>query len=177
MTIFSIKELLSKTTKIILLMVFCCLFFDSCRTAKNKKTKQEDTNFNERDRKISLLLETAYSYKGTKYKLGGTDKNGMDCSGLVITSFNKVGIQLPRTSKEQSDIGTPVKLKEAAVGDLIYFATSGKSKGINHVGIITYVDDDNFIYFIHSSIKSGIVQDNMTELYYQNCFVKVMRVF
>ena len=177
MTIFSIKELLSKTTKIILLMVFCCLFFDSCRTAKNKKTKQEDTNFNERDRKISLLLETAYSYKGTKYKLGGTDKNGMDCSGLVITSFNKVGIQLPRTSKEQSDIGTPVKLKEAAVGDLIYFATSGKAKGINHVGIITYVDDDNFIYFIHSSVKSGVVQDNMTELYYQNCFVKVMRVF
>lgn len=37
--------------------------------------------------KIIELIEIANSYKDVSYKAGGSSKKGMDCSGLVHTSF------------------------------------------------------------------------------------------
>ena len=153
------------------------LFLDSCHTSKTTKTKAETLNQIDRDRKTEALLKTALSYKGTNYKAGGTSKSGMDCSGLVVTSFQKIDLNLPRTSKEQSSIGSIIKPEDATAGDLIFFATSGKAKGINHVGIVTSVGENKELRFIHSSVKAGVIEDKITEPYYQNTFVKVMRVY
>ena len=160
-----------------LLCVLAVLSLDSCRTARTTQSKAEDLNQNARSAKTEKLLKTALSYKGTNYKAGGTDKHGMDCSGLVITSYLQIELNLPRTSKEQSAIGSSVKKEEAKEGDLIFFATSGKEIGINHVGIITSVDNDMGLRFIHSSVKGGVMEDSMNESYYQKTFVKVMRVY
>lgn len=60
-------------------------------------------------------------YKNTSYKLGGTDSHGMDCSGLMVTSFKKIAVELPRTSREQSGVGEEINKSEAAVGEIYYF--------------------------------------------------------
>ncbi|QXP73553.1 C40 family peptidase [Tenacibaculum sp. AHE15PA] len=70
--------------------------------------------------KINKLLEIANSYTGVSYKAGGTTKNGMDCSGLVNTSFKQVGIQLPRSSKAMSVKGKEIALIDVRVGDLLF---------------------------------------------------------
>ena len=80
----------------------------------NDKLKTENT-------KIIELLEIANSYKGVSYKAGGTTKKGMDCSGLVNTSFKKIGIQLPRSSKAISTKGTEILFNEVKAGDLLFF--------------------------------------------------------
>ena len=148
---------------------------ESCKTSKN--VNQSNAPQNERDEKTLLLLKTAKSFKGTRYKAGGTTNSGMDCSGLVVTSFQKINIFLPRTSREQSKLGNEIKMTDAQPGDLIFFATDGKSKGINHVGIVTAISAENGIIFIHSTIRGGVMEDKTNDAYYQKTFEKIMRIY
>lgn len=126
-------------------------------------------------KKIEDILETAYSYEGTKYRAGGTTNKGMDCSGLVYTCFLANDITLPRSSFDMAKIGEKLKEKEYQIGDLIFFTTTSKDR-ISHVGIITEIKDDNEIIFIHSSTQKGVIFSSTKEPYYQKTFVQVNRV-
>ncbi len=79
---------------------------------------------------------------GKKYKWGAEGPDRFDCSGLTFFVYKKVGVQLPRTSRSQSKFGKSVSRKELQPGDLLFFATSGKT--VNHVGI--YVGGSKFIH-------------------------------
>ena len=56
---------------------------------------------------IKTKLYAQYSqWKGTRYKLGGLNKNGIDCSGFVFVTFkSKLKIVLPRTTHLQAATG------------------------------------------------------------------------
>jgi len=164
-----------KSTFFIFYIIFL-VTFSSCRITK-KTTSASSPNNQSRDKKTETMLHTANEYLSTPYKYGGVDKNGMDCSGLIWTSFKRVDITLPRTTKEQSNFGKAVELGKAEEGDLVFFATNSKNRSeINHVGIITR-KKNNILYFIHSSIKLGVVENNLSEKYYNDCFIKIMRVY
>ena len=120
------------------------------------------------------VIATASSNIGTKYRSGGTDTAGFDCSGLMFSSFKTIDILLPRTSSEQSNFGIKVDKISAQKGDLIFFATNGSSH-INHVGLITEVSE-NDIKFVHSSTSSGVIISSITEEYYDKRFVQINRV-
>ncbi len=126
--------------------------------------------------KISKLLEIANSYKGVSYKAGGTTKKGMDCSGLVNTSFKQIGIELPRSSSAISTKGKEIDLKDIKAGDLLFFDIARLKGGINHVGLVTSVENDN-ILFIHSTTSKGVTISSMNEHYWKKEFVKAKRVF
>jgi cell wall-associated NlpC family hydrolase len=90
------------------------------------------------------LMKTAESFVGVPYLWGGSSPNtGFDCSGLSMTVYQLNGLDLPRSSKEQYETGTPVDRNDLLKGDLVFFATSGKNK-VAHVGI--YVGDGRFIH-------------------------------
>lgn len=108
----------------------------------------------------SKIIENALNFINTPYRLGGMSEKGIDCSGLVKKSYEAVGINLPRTSREQAKKGEIVPLSAIKPGDLLFFGHKGR---INHVGI--YIGENKFI---HASRESGkVVVANLDENYYQ----------
>lgn len=81
---------------------------------------------------------------GINYRFGGTDPDsGLDCSGFVQVVFkDAVGLLLPRTAKEQSEVGNVVDKKELKPGDLVFFNTMRRA--FSHVGI--YLGDNRFMH-------------------------------
>ena len=75
-------------------------------------------------------LAAALTAKGTPYVWGGTRPGGFDCSGLMLWSFKKAGLNLPRTAAAQSSVGQPVSLANLQPGDLVFFYSP-----VSHVGI------------------------------------------
>lgn len=123
---------------------------------------------------LDQLIERASENIGTRYRSGGTSKTGFDCSGLMCITFGAFDIKLPRTSREQSDIGTKINAEEAQKGDLIFFKTNGRSQ-INHVGMVVEVCEGE-IKFIHSSVSNGVIISSTKEKYYEKNFSQINRV-
>jgi cell wall-associated NlpC family hydrolase len=123
---------------------------------------------------LDQLIEQASENIGTRYRTGGTSKAGFDCSGLMCTTFGAFDIQLPRTSRAQSGMGTKINTEEAQKGDLIFFKTNGRSQ-INHVGMVVEVCEGE-IKFIHSSVSNGVIISSMKEKYYEKNFSQINRV-
>lgn len=127
------------------------------------------------DKQVELVVRAARSYTGTPYKWGGTTRAGMDCSGLLCTSFQSIDVILPRTSNEQSRYGSEVKLKNIREGDLVFFGANKNSRDITHVGMVTEVISDDEIRFIHASSSLGVIENNLFTDYYQRIFIKAVR--
>ena len=144
------------------------IFFFSCISSKNRSYV---------DPQVRTVINTARSYTGTPYRYGGTSKRGMDCSGLLCVSYQKAGLNIPRTSAEQSKFGKPVKMNELQPGDLVFFSKKKGRKKITHVGMVTTVKKGKDIQFIHSSTKLGVVENNLLSDYYRGIFVKARRPF
>ncbi|GGE95473.1 peptidoglycan endopeptidase [Flavobacterium limi] len=123
---------------------------------------------------VDQLVINATENIGTRYRSGGTTKAGFDCSGLMYSTFGNFDIKLPRSSIEQSRIGTKVNPEEAQKGDLIFFKTNGRSR-INHVGMVVEVVDEE-IKFVHSSTHGGVIISSTKEPYYERTFSQVNRV-
>jgi LysM repeat protein len=123
---------------------------------------------------VDQLIQTASENIGTRYRMGGTSKDGFDCSGLMCTAFGAFDIHLPRTSIEQSQYGVVVSKEEAQKGDLIFFKTNSRRQ-INHVGMVVEVADGD-IKFIHASVSGGVMISSINEKYYIKRFSQINRV-
>jgi LysM repeat protein len=123
---------------------------------------------------VDQLIQTASENIGTRYRSGGTSKEGFDCSGLMCTTFGAFDINLPRTSIEQSQYGVVVSKEEAQKGDLIFFKTNSRRQ-INHVGMVVEVADGD-IKFIHASVSGGVMISSINEKYYIKRFSQINRV-
>ena len=101
----------------------------------------------------SAVVETGDDYLGVPYKYGGTTPRGFDCSGFVQYVFDRNGVQLPRTSRQQAQVGRalPASVGSLKVGDLMLFAT--ESSRIDHVAI--YAGGNRML---HSSSSGGGVR-------------------
>lgn len=120
------------------------------------------------------IVDLALENLGVKYRIGGTTKTGMDCSGLVFSSYANYDVSLPRTSIDMSKHGEMISTSEAQPGDLIFFKTNGKTV-INHVGIIVEVMP-NEIKFVHSSTRKGVIVSSTSDAYYGKTFAQINRV-
>lgn len=127
------------------------------------------------DKDIAKVINTARSFTGTPYRWGGTTRVGMDCSGLLCTSFQSIDVRLPRTSQEQSQFGNDVRIKNLREGDLVFFGATKNSREITHVGMVTEVISDEEIKFIHASSSLGVIENNLFSPYYQKIFIKAVR--
>lgn len=102
------------------------------------------------------ICQYAKEFIGNPYVWGGTSlTKGADCSGFVMSVFQKYGVKLPRNSRAQAGCGTTIKVSEAKPGDLIFYA---KGKTINHVAI--YIGNGQVVHA--SSPKTGIKISNVS---------------
>ena len=88
-------------------------------------------------------------FLGSPYQWGGVTPWGVDCSGLVQTTFAARGVTLPRDSAQQVSYGTNVSLEGIQPGDLLFF-TGESSGGITHVAFAGEADT-----LIHSTLACG----------------------
>lgn len=121
------------------------------------------------------VINYALDFLGTNYKYGGTSQEGMDCSGLVFTSFLKANIALPRSSKDMALLGNQLNLEDVKIGDLLFFITDRRKKSINHVGLVVELKDE-IILFIHSSTSKGVIISALNENYWREHFVMARRI-
>ena len=129
------------------------------------------------NRKIVRVIEEARTYIGTPYKWGGNDNRGIDCSGLLVRSFESIGLQIPRTTSQQIEIGKSVSLKKSKKGDLVFFAFGKSKRKVTHVGILSELKNSSDINFIHASSSRGVVETQLIKDYYLKRIRKVKRVF
>jgi cell wall-associated NlpC family hydrolase len=110
------------------------------------------------------LLEGIDQWYGTRYRLGGTTKKGVDCSAFVGAIYASVfGIALPRTAREQYKYCRRVQRTELQEGDLVFFNTHG---GVSHVGI--YLQNNKFV---HASVSNGVTISDLYDPYYLQRYV------
>ena len=102
------------------------------------------------------VLDSAENYLGTPYVWGGESPKGFDCSGFVQYVFREQGIELPRTSQQQAQVGRAIAPSRSALqpGDLMFFASGGP---INHVAI--YAGDNRIIQA--SGSAGAVVYDDL----------------
>ncbi|MCX6344009.1 MAG: C40 family peptidase [Armatimonadetes bacterium] len=111
------------------------------------------------------LIRTAMQYSGVNYIYGGTDPNtGMDCSAFVRMIFSQYSIPLPRTAREQAEVGNTVPFDQLQPGDRLYFCCTNSY--IDHCGI--YAGNG---YFVHCSSSKGVAVDSLTTSYGRNLIV------
>lgn len=102
------------------------------------------------------------------YDWGGDDPSeGMDCSGFTRHIMNRVGVNLPRTVREQAGIGVYVHHDFILPGDLLFFDSSHARPGVDHVGI--YLGDG---YFAHSTNPDGVIVSELHEYDYPIQFAR-----
>jgi cell wall-associated NlpC family hydrolase len=85
----------------------------------------------------------AIAQVGTRYRYGGADLEGFDCSGLVFFIHRELGMTVPRTAAQQYAASKPVNVQALAPGDLLFFRTTA-TKRITHVAI--YAGDGRFVH-------------------------------
>lgn len=155
------------------LFFLLCISVVVSSCSSSKKVVENSSN----KKQVSVadkIVWTAVTYKGTPYKYGGTTDRGMDCSGLIYTSYKQRGVDIPRVSYAMAEEGKRVSLKNVQRGDLLFFKTSKSGKRVNHVGLVT--SNDNEIKFIHATSSKGVIVTSLNNPYWNRVFVFAKRV-
>jgi lipoprotein Spr len=101
---------------------------------------------------------------GTRYRMGGTTKRGIDCSALtsslILAAYR---FTLPRTARQQYQATDHISKGDLREGDLVFFNIHG---GVSHVGI--YLEND---YFVHASSRQGVTISSLDDNYYSKRFI------
>ena len=153
------------------LLILVVLLFSGCAHQTSVDTFQERSAVDLSN--TPLVKKTLYlqlrQWEGTEYKYGGLDRNGVDCSGFVYLTYrNRFGIQLPRSTDEQIQIGLDVTGKHLQPGDLVFFSSGFYDR---HVGI--YLDNRKFI---HVSKSRGVMLSSLDDQYWHSNFQKAKRI-
>ena len=93
---------------------------DSSREPKTSSSRGEE------------VVSEAKKWSGVRFRLGGSTRRGIDCSGLTMAVYRKFGLSLPHSDRGQYRYGKKVS-GSPRPGDLVFFDEHGN--GISHVGI------------------------------------------
>jgi cell wall-associated NlpC family hydrolase len=121
-----------------------------------------------------MLVKVAKSFMGAPYRYGGESVRGLDCSAYVKKIYDIFDVPLPRSAREQFNVGEKITKDDLAVGDLVFFRTKRYIKYPTHVGI--YIGEGNFIHSSSGYNKLGVKIDSLTSDFYGRTFIGAVRV-
>ena len=117
------------------------------------------------------LLQKIDEWWGTPYVLGGSSKNGVDCSFFTLDVMRDIyKVNLKRTAAEQYEQSEKIEWNNLKEGDLIFFKTEGRHR-ISHVGI--YLANNKFA---HASTSQGVTIGDLTDPYWQRRLYSLGRI-
>jgi len=99
-----------------------------------------------------LLVQSAETFIGTEYRWGGTERTGIDCSGLIYAAARQAGFAVRRTTTRRMQLDYQDALTPPLVGDLPLFSHDGKK--VAHVGIWK---DPEKLLMVHSGSSTGVI--------------------
>ena len=106
------------------------------------------------------LLQKIDEWWGTPYNLGGSTKNGVDCSYFTLDVMKDIyNVNLKRTAAEQYEQSTKIEWNDLKEGDLIFCKADGR-RNISHVGI--YLANNKFA---HASTSQGVTISDLSDPY------------
>lgn len=143
---------------------------DSKALTQSLKSSQAEFEkmVNSLDTREKIMNQYA-TWKGVRYRMGGTTKKGVDCSGFVQLTFKEqFGVKLPRSTREQQKIGEKIAKTDLINGDIVVFNAGSTGR---HVGI--YIGNNKFV---HASTSIGVTISDMNDRYWKNRFNEARRV-
>jgi cell wall-associated NlpC family hydrolase len=144
----------------------------SVSAAEQQKPAEELSLFERYTSNAQDLILKGLQLVGVNYRRGGTDADsGLDCSGFVQLVFkDAVGLILPRTAREQSQVGDNIDKTELKAGDLVFFNTMRHA--FSHVGI--YLGDNRFLHSPRSGAEVRV--EDMRQSYWVKRYNGARRV-
>lgn len=174
-----------RSLKCVSLLLFVALILFSCHTKSTVGRPSTNGNRYERVTEDWATLNISFNsgdnqklyreikgWLGVPYRYGGNTKNGVDCSGFVLQVYKVVyNKRIERNSAKIFEKNCRlIDVDELREGDLLFYCTGKKTKGITHVGI--YLRDNKFA---HASSK-GVKISDITEDYFIDHFYAAGRV-
>lgn len=177
---------------IVLLVVVCQLIIASCsrgfypeqpfQNIESKADRKRLNDFlgsgtekglNTKTASADEIIETAEKYLGVPHCMGGTTMKCMDCSGLLVAVFARLGINLPHNSEEQARYGKILtRMDELKKGDLVFFIKTYETRYfITHSGI--YAGNNKFI---HVSTRNGVIITSINDPWWNQKFIFGTRI-
>jgi len=109
-------------------LILLCLSLSNCSSVTNTPPKVDPVPLANQVplTNDALVIDKLYQqlneWAGTPYLLGGLSKQGIDCSGFVLQTYqSKLGYQLPRSTQLQLGVGFKVNDNNIRAGDLVFF--------------------------------------------------------
>jgi cell wall-associated NlpC family hydrolase len=127
------------------------------------------TRIQQADEQGAVIAHIAAHLVGTPYQFGGADASGFDCSGLAVYAYEAVGLDIPRTARDQDREARPVPPGDLRPGDLVFFRISARH--VNHVGI--YAGRGRFVHAPHRG--EAVSYASLDDPYYRKHFVRAGR--
>lgn len=172
------------TKKRTLAVVFFSLLLTACSQSSNRnvpvtksvgKTKLYQTaqpvSLSDQQAVLAKLSAQEQAWRGTRYRIGGTSKKGVDCSGFMQVTFKELfGISLPRMTVDQAKVGRKVAKSELKAGDLVFFNT-GRGPNGKHVGVYNANGQ-----FLHASTRGGVIYSSLTSPYWSKTYWQARRL-
>lgn len=127
---------LTHTGRILLLVALGVPWLSGCQSvpsATDTSTPAYNTGAYVHSRPRAALIRAAAGQIGTPYRYGGNNRSGFDCSGLVQFAHRQIGIEVPRTTRQQWSQAQQPERPHLIPGDLVFFALDGNKS--RHVGI------------------------------------------
>lgn len=151
------------------IVLILALILTSCGTRKytvksdTKASKAADVMANLRSKQLYRFIT---DWTGVKYRFGGLDKSGIDCSGFAFLLEKEIyGVTLPRISRDQANFSRKKSIGNLEEGDLVFFSFGGND--VDHVGV--YLNNG---FFVHASTTRGVIVDDLNLPAYQRTLVK-----
>lgn len=119
---------------------------------------------------VNKIKKTAYSFLGARYRFGGNSRTSLDCSSFTQQVFRDLKVNLPRTAREQFQVGDEVVRGDLQKGDLVFFQTYARFP--SHVGI--YLGNRKMIHA--SSRDRRVVISSMDTPYYLSRYLGARRI-
>lgn len=118
--------------------------------------------------KAKAIIATGERFMGVPYRYGSPSgsTSTFDCSSFTQYIFKRNGILLPRSSSQQSHVGTYVPRSQLKPGDLVFFYSP-----IHHVGV--YIGNG---LILHTYGTPGVTISSMKTGWWSRHYTTARRV-